>query len=150
MGRPNLYFEKVEPRLAELRLWAKAGATNAEIAQALDVGYSNFCSYISKYPELKDALRESRLSGVPEIKLALYRRALGFEYEEKKISIRREDGEDRQYIETVKKQALPDVGAIQTFLRNYDPNFRDKDSLTNDFRKLELELKKQIAEQNNF
>ena len=149
MGRPNLYIQKVKPRLAEIKEWAAAGATNHEIAAALGVGKSNFCSYIKKYQELKDSLQEGRMAGIPSVKLALYRRAVGFEYEEVRKSMRKtEDGETQQYIETTKKQALPEVRAIEIYLRNYDLNFRDHDALSYEFKKMEIELKEKAAEMN--
>lgn len=150
-GRPNAYTERIEPRIKEIIIWAKSGATNKEICSALGVSYSAFCDNLNKHKEFSDSLKEARLSGVPEVKLALYKRAIGFEYEEKKVSLKKdEDGETRQYVETTKKYALPDVGAIQTYLRNYTPDFRDKDKISYDFKEMELEIKKMLAEQNNF
>lgn len=150
-GRPNAYAEKIEPKMADIITWAKAGATNKEIASALGISYSTFLDHISKNVNFSDSLKEARLSGVPEVKLALYKRAIGFEYEEKKVSLKKdEDGETRQYVETTKKYALPDVGAIQTYLRNYTPDFRDRDKFTCSIKEMELEIKKMLAEQNNF
>lgn len=149
-GRPNAYEERIKPRIDEIILWARAGATNTEIASALGVGKSTFLDHLARNKELSDSLAQARMSGVPEVKMALLKRALGFEYEEKKISVRVEDGEKKQYIETTRKQALPDVGAIQVYLRNYTDDFRDRDKVTYDFKELELELKKMLAEQNNF
>lgn len=150
-GRPNAFKEKIEPRIEEIITWAKAGATNAEIAEALGVSYSTFTAHISKNTDFSDSLKQARLSGVPEVKLALYRRAVGFEYEEIKTSMKKdEDGEVRQYVEKIKKYALPDVGAIQTYLRNNTESFRDRDKSTYDFKKDEIELKKLIIENSQF
>lgn len=150
-GRPNAYTERIEPRKEEIVNWAKAGATNAEIATALGISYSTFMDHVSKNPDFSDSLKEARLSGVPEVKLALYKRAVGFEYEEKKTYMKKdEEGKMQQYTELTKKTALPDVGAIQTFLRNNTEDFRDRDKATYSFKEMELELRKMIAEQNNF
>lgn len=150
-GRPNAYMERIEPRRKEIIEWARAGATNKEIAIALGIGYSTFQEHIAKHPDFSEALKEARLSGVPMVKLALYRRAVGFEYEERKISQHKdEDGTIKDYVEVTKKQALPDVGACQVFLRNNTEDFRDKDKFTYDFKNLELELKREIVKQNDF
>lgn len=150
-GRPNAYKTKIEPRLKEIIEWARAGATNAEIASALGVGRSTFCDHVAKNKDLSDSLEEARLSGVPAVKMALFKRAVGFTYEEKKISRRKdEDGEIKEFIEITTKEALPDVSAIQVFLRNNSEDFRDKDSLTNEFKRMEIDLRKQIAENQNF
>lgn len=150
-GRPNAWTERIEPRKDEIVSWAKAGASNAEIAEALGIGYSTFCDHKSKNKDFSDSLKQARLSGVPMVKLALYKRATGFEYEEKKTYMKKdENGVTMTYTEITKKQALPDVGAIQTYLRNNTEDFKDRDKTTYDFKKAELELRKLIAEQNNF
>lgn len=150
-GRPNAWTEKIEPRKEEIVEWAKSGATNAEIAEALGIGYSTFCDHLSKNKDFSDSLKQARLSGVPMVKLALYKRALGFEYEEKKTYMKKdENGVTMTYTEITKKQALPDVGAIQTYLRNNTEDFKDKDKTTYDLKEAELELRKLIAENNSF
>lgn len=150
-GRPNAYDTLIKPKLNEIISWARAGATNAEICSALGIAPSTFQDHLAKNTDFSESLKEARLSGVPAVKMALYKRAVGFEYEEKKVSLKKDDdGITRQYIETIKKQALPDVGAIQTFLRNNTEDFRDRDKETYDFKKMELELRKLMAEHNNF
>lgn len=151
MARPNAWTEKIEPRIDEIIQWAKAGATNSEISEALGIGYSTFCDHIKKNPEFSDSLRQARLSGVPAVKLALMKRALGFEYEEVRTSIKKDDdGEVKQFIEKVKKYCPPDVGACQTFLRNNTEDFRDRSKLDYDFKEMEIELKKLQIESQNF
>lgn len=150
-GRPNAYKTKIEPRKDEILLWARSGATNAEIASALGIGYSTFLDHVKANPQFSDSLKEARLSGVPEVKLALYKRAIGFDYEEKKTYVKKDDnGTESRYTEITKKKALPDVGAIQTYLRNNTDDFRDRDKATYSFKEMELELRKQLQEQNNF
>ena len=150
-GRPNAWTEKIEPRKDDIVEWARAGATNAEIAEALGIGYSTFCDHLSKNKDFSDSLKQARLSGVPMVKLSLYKRAIGFEYEEKKTYMKKdENGVTMTYTEITKKQALPDVGAIQTYLRNNTEDFKDKDKTTYDLKEAELELRKLIAENNSF
>lgn len=149
-GRPNAYKERIEPRINEIIEWAKAGATNREIATALGVSYSTFLDHVSKHADLSDSLKEARLSGVPIVKLALYRRAVGFEYEEVKVSEVVDDGVSKTTTEIIKKQALPDVGACQVFLRNNTEDFRDKAKFDYDFKAKELELKQKLAERDDF
>lgn len=151
MGRPNAWTERIEPMKEKILLWAKAGATHKEIAVALDIGYSTFCDHLKRNPEFSDSLRLAKLSGVPEVKLALFNRATGFEYEEVKTSVKKDDdGEVRQYIEKIRKYCPPDVGACQTYLRNNTEDFRDRDKATYDFKDMELKLKKLQVESQNF
>lgn len=150
-GRPNAWTEKIEPRREEIIEWAKAGATNAEIAEALGVSYSTFMEHCSKNTDFSDSLKQARLGGVPLVKLALMKRALGFEYEETKSGMRPDkDGNMVAYTEITKKYALPDVGACQTFLRNNTEDFRDRDKTTYSMKEMELKLKKMLAERENF
>lgn len=150
-GRPNAYTEKIEPRKDEIVEWARAGATNAEIAEALGVSYSTFLDHTRKNPDFSDSLKQARLSGVPAVKLALYNRAIGMVTEDKKTYIKLdEDGKESKYTEITKKQHPPDVGAIQTYLRNNTDDFRDKDKATYSFKEMELELRKMLAERDNF
>lgn len=150
-GRPNAYTEVIEPRRDEIIEWARAGATGAEIAEALGIGYSTFRDHVNKNPDFSASLKQARLSGVPTVKLSLYRRANGFEYEETKTYIKVDpEGKESQYTEITKKQALPDVGAIQTYLRNNTEDFRDRDKATYDIKEVELELRRKIAENQMF
>lgn len=147
MARPNAWKERIEPRISEIMEWATAGATNKEIASALGVSYSSFMKHCSNQKEFSDSLREIRMSGVPIVRSALYKRAIGFEYEEKKTYIKQdEDGNQSKYTEITKKYALPDVSAIQIFLRNNADEFRDKDKQTYDFKEMELELRKMMID----
>lgn len=151
MGRPSKYETHVQPRLEEIKEWAKSGSTNKEIASALGIAVSSFCEYLNKYAEFSEAVSNSRLNGVASVKQALYKKAIGFEYEEKKTYKKKdEDGTESTYVEITKRQALPDINAIGMYLRNYDPEWLDSDKTTNDLKRMEFELRKQLAEQNNF
>lgn len=150
-GRPNAWTERIEPRKDEIVEWVRAGATNKEVAEALGVGYATFMDHVSKNPDFSDSLKQARLSGVPMVKLALMKRALGFFEEEVKTSVRKDDdGEVKQFIEKVRKYYPPDVGACQTFLRNNTEDFRDRAKMDYDFKSMELELKKLQVESQNF
>jgi hypothetical protein len=150
-GRPNIYETVIQPKQNEIIAWAKAGATNAEIASALGIGLSTLQDHISKHKDLSDALHTARRSGVPEVKLALYRRAIGYKYTEKKCGTRpNKDGEMVEYVEIVEKEALPALVAIQVFLRNFSDDFRDRAKTDYDFKALELELRKTLAERREF
>lgn len=147
VGRPGLYELRVLPRLDEIKEWARAGASHKEIAAALNVGYSTFTKYVKEQAELSSMLAEAQMSGVPEVKLALLKRALGYEYQEKKMSQRKdEDGVIREYMEITTKQVAPDVSAIAMYLRNNGDKWKDKDEFAYKFKKMELDLKKKMVE----
>lgn len=146
-GRPSKYDTHVKPRIEDIKEWAKAGCTNNEIAVALGVGKSNFCKYVQENQELQESLYESRTSSISEVKKALYKKCLGFDYEEKKMYKKKDsDGKEYTYTEIMTRHALPDSASIAMYLRNYDPTWQDKDATTNEFKRMELEIKKQMAE----
>lgn len=146
-GRPGKYESHVLPRLDEIKEWARVGATHREIAAALNVGYSTFTKYLNEHEELALLIEEAQMSGVPEVKLALYKRAVGYEYEEKKKSQRRDaDGVTREYLEVTLKQVAPDVNAIGMYLRNFGEGWKDKDEFAYKFKEMELDLKKKSLE----
>lgn len=146
-GRKGLYFKLVEPRLKEIEEWVRAGNTNTDIAKALGVSIQTFCEYLNKHPELDATVTDARKSAINEVKQALFRKAIGFEYEETKTYIKKDDdGKEYKYTERVKKKSLPDTGAIGMWLRNYDKEWRDKDNVTVEMKRLELELKQKMAE----
>lgn len=150
-GRPNLFTEIIEPRKDEIIDWVRAGATNAEIAEALGISYSTYMKHLSENTDFSDSLKQVRLSGVPSVKLALYNRAIGMITEDKKTYIKLdENGKESKYTEITKKQHPPDVGAIQTFLRNNTEDFRDRDKISYDFKSMELELRRMLIERDNF
>ncbi len=151
MGRTNLYIKLVKPRFDEITQWIKAGNTYGDIAKALGISIQSWCDYLNKYPEFSETVSNARKNAINEVKQALFRKAIGFEYEEKKTYIKKDDeGKEYKYTEIVKKQSLPDTGAMGMYLRNYDKEWKDKDWQTNEFKRLELELKEKIADKDNW
>lgn len=147
MARKSKYAEYVKPMLSKITEWSKSGATDEEICSALGIAQSTFYEYKKKYPELSEALRTGRQNVVLNIKAALYKRAIGFEYEERRGTQR--NGQLTN-IEIYKRYYPPDTTAAQLLLRNYDKTWRDKDVITSDLKQQEIDLRKAIAEANNF
>lgn len=145
-GRKSKYDDYVKPRLSDIKKWAAAGATETEICTALGVSVSSFNEYKKHFSELTDALRAGRQNVILEIKAALYKKAVGFKYEEK---VGRMKGDDMQ-TEIYERYSPPDATACAMLLRNYSDEWRDKDLQTTDFRRQEIAIKKALAESNNF
>ena len=151
MGRPSKYETHVKPYIKDIRKWVKAGATDEEIAKGLGVALSTLSSYKNQFSELSEAFARGRVNVVLDIKAAMLKKALGFTYEEKKQYIKQgEDGEKTQYTEINQRYCVPSETAGAMLLRNYDPNWKDRDSISNEMRKQELELRKAIAKSSNF
>lgn len=146
-GRKSKYDEYVKPYLNQITEWARSGATEKEICDALGIVQSTFYEYKKQYSELSNALRTGRQTVILNVKAALYKKAIGFEYEEKR-GIKK--GDKVVSTEIYKKYSPPDSTAAAMLLRNYEEEWRDKDSVQTDFKRQEIEIKKALAEANNF
>lgn len=151
MGRPSKYETDVKPHIDDIKKAVEAGATVEEIAKAFNIAVSTLHKYKAEKKELKDAFARGREHIVFEIKGALLKKALGFEYEEeKKVGKKDAKGENIILVEKYKRYSVPSETAAAMLLRNYDPEWLDKDNISTELRKQEIELKKAIAEANNF
>lgn len=146
-GRKSKYDEYVKPYLKQISEWKKSGATDEEISVALGIALSTFSDYKNKYSELSDALRVGKQTVILNVKAALYKKAIGFEYEEKR-GVKK--GDKVVSTEIIRRYSPPDTTAAAMLLRNYDDKYRDKDSAQTDFKRQEIEIKKALAEANNF
>ena len=150
-GRKSVYDTQIEPHIEEIRQAVKNGATVAEIAKALGIAKSTLCKYMAEKPELKDAFAHGRAQIVIDIRGALLKKALGYEYQEKKQYIKKDDdGEAVTYTEITTKHQPPSETAGAMLLRNYDDTWLDRDSISTQLKQQELELKKAIANDNSF
>lgn len=151
MGRPSRYETEIKPHIAEIKKAVESGATVEEIASAFGIAVSTLHKYKAEKKELKDAFARGRAKIVFEIKAALLKKALGFEYEEeKRVGRKDKDGENIILVEKYKRQCLPSETAAAMLLRNYDENWRDNDKASAEIKKQGTELRKAIAEANNF
>lgn len=142
-GRPSKYDTDVKPRLEEISEWLRIGATDKEIAENLGIAAATFGEYKKKYSEFSEFVKNNRRRPVQDIKAALYRKAVGFTYSEKKIII---EGDEVVREEIYEKYSLPDPASAMILLKHWA---RDE-GWTNDpaflaLKKRELELKEQAA-----
>lgn len=142
-GRKSKYDTHVAPRLQEIEWWCREGLTEIEICKRLDVAESTFNNYKREFSELMESLKKGKEIADYQVEDALYKRAIGYEYEE----------ETRQLTESgaftttkiVTKHVSPDTGAIALWLKN-----RKRDSWQNtntlDERLKQEQIKKAKAE----
>lgn len=151
MARPSKYDKEIKPHLKEIKKAVEAGATIEEIAKAFNVAASTIYKYKADKKEFSEIFTRGRAQVVFEIKAALLKKALGFEYEEeKRVGKKDKDGENIILVEKYKRYSPPSETAARMLLNNYDENWRDNDNATAELKKQEMELKKAIAEANNF
>lgn len=150
-GRKSKYDTEIKPHLKEIETAVKNGATVKEIAAAFDIAESTIYKYKAEKAEFSAAFVRGRASIVIEIRGALLKKALGFEYEEEKRVGRKDGkGENVVLVEKYKRYSPPSETAAAMLLRNYDETWLDKDSATTQLKQQEFELRKAIADSNNF
>lgn len=160
-GRKNRYETHVAPFFPQILEWLSNGATEKQIAEKLGVGYSTWSDYKVKYQELGEILEKGRRNLVADLRGALVKKALGFDYTETKTvsehvemppemrevllnsGFTREQIEQANLIKTevMNKHATPDVAALNLALKNYDKDDWSNDWQNYELRKKELELK---------
>lgn len=150
-GRKSKYETHIAPHLEQIRTAVKNGATVKEIADALGIAESTLNKYKAEKTELSAAFACGRANIILDIRGALLKKALGYEYQEKKQYIRKDEkGENVTYTEITTKHQPPSETAAAMLMRNYDENWLDKDNITMQLKQQELELRKSIADSNNF
>lgn len=76
MARPSKYQTHVEPRLNEIKAWARDGATEEEIAKRLRVSVSSFYEYKKEFSEFSESLKSAHAYD-DEVVNALHKNTLG-------------------------------------------------------------------------
>ena len=151
MARKSKYDEYVKPHLKQIEQWKKVGATDEQICEQLSISTTSFYEYQKKYSEFADALKKGKTALVMDLRGELARISFKHTLETKKQYIRQdlETGHKTQYTEITTKEVDGDIAAINLLLKNLDDNWsNDPQNLA--LRKQELELRKAIAEANNF
>ena len=151
MGRPSKYDTDIKPYIEDIRKAVEAGATVQEIATAFGIAESSIYKYKKEKKEFAKAFARGREKVVIEIKAALLKKALGFNYEEeKRVGRKDKNGENIVLVEKYTRYCVPSETAANMLLRNYDENWRDNDKATAELKKQEADLRKSIAAANNF
>ncbi len=123
-GQANLTYHC--DMLPIVRKMAKAGMTELEIADSLDVAPITFKQWQSKYPRLLNALELGRKQSIKRVTRALYHRSVGYSYDAERVF-----NDKGNIVKTVQREHVaPDVNAIKFYLSNKDPeNWQDRSNL---------------------
>lgn len=106
----------------------RRGLSQSDACKSAGCSVSQFHEWKNKYPEFADdvkkALQEFRASMVPRLENALFKRALGYEFDEVKTESFPDGG---KRVTTTRKHFAPDVGALVFALCNLAPgSWRNK------------------------
>lgn len=143
-GKRNLYETLVKPRLKEIEQWISEGQKEKEVYEALGVSRESFYKYKREHSELAETIKKGRQKPIGELKNALFKRAIGFQYVETKEV---EDSDGYKRTERYVKSALPDPTSALILLKHWAKD----EGWTGDpqmlaLRKKELKLKEQQIE----
>lgn len=127
-------YEDTFPEVAEG--YARRGLSDSDIAKNLGISLQSYYDYQKKYPDFLEAIQRGKRPANIIVENALYKRCVGFEYDEVTQEIGK-DEKGKQVIrkKTVKKHVVPDVNAIRFWLTNREPelwkNFREESGADN-------------------
>ena len=149
-GRKSKYETDIKPRFDEITHWLRSGASEKQIYENLGITKDTFYRYKRNYKEFYDLLKNGRQALVMQLRNTLIKKAMGFEYTEVKQYAREENGNKVTYVEKTTKTALPDVAALNLCLKNYDPDNWANDPQALKMKEKELELRREIAEKDDW
>lgn len=101
--------------------WARQGLTDEQIASNIGIGTTTFYTWVDRFPVIRESLKKGKAPVDFEVENALYKRAVGFEYEETETLIEEVNGETKKKVKRIKRTALPDTSAIIFWLKNRKP-----------------------------
>jgi hypothetical protein len=115
MARKSTYTPDMPERVKN---YCRNGLVESQICKNIGIGHTQFNVWKQRYPELAEALKEGKASAVSEVENAIFKRAIGYEYEEVTTSIQNKGKEQYTEVKKVKKQIAGDVTAQIFILKN--------------------------------
>ena len=121
MSKPS-YATHVEPKLNLVEYWARNGVIDKDIAHNLGIGYRTLSTYRKKHKPLEQALIVGKEEADAMVVSALFKRAIGYEYEEVKTVIEQTGAgknlKENKRVEKTKKVLPPNITAQIYWLKN--------------------------------
>jgi len=121
VGRKNRYLILVKPRLETIRAWKRRGLTEKEIYTNLGISHQTLATYKREHGELLEVLKSGKADADAQVESALFKRALGYEYEETKTYLDNTGtgkGKGKAKVEKTTKKVEPNVTAQIFYLKN--------------------------------
>lgn len=128
------YDTHVLPKLLLIEAWARDGLTDEDICNNLDISVASFHNYKRDHVEFLESLKVSKPEADIRVENMLYKRAMGYSYEEVTYeAIEFKQGENSipaTKVKTVVKEVVPDTTAQIFWLKNRKPKeWRDKQEI---------------------
>lgn len=149
------YDTHVKPRLNEIKQWVEDGATDTEMIKALEVSRPAFYKYIKQHEELDQIIKEGRTAKVKELKAVLFKKALGGQRVSKEEYELDKGTGEMVLVKQIIANDPANLTAIMILLKHWDKNEDGTCKWSNEpaaieIKQKELELKREIAEENNW
>lgn len=128
-GCKSKWESHVKGRLLTIKMWRQNGVIEKDVCKNLGISHDSLARYKRRHPELCEVLKISKEDATAKVVDALFKRAIGYEYEEKRTVGTKAKGKPLVIgrIETIKKQVAPDVIAQMFYLQNRcSQNWRDR------------------------
>lgn len=122
------YHEWLEPEgLLRIEGWARDGLTDEQIAEKMGIAVATLYNWKNDYLEILEALKKGKEVVDRQVESALFKRAIGYEYDE--VKEKYECGVLTERTVT-KKMVVPDTTAQIFWLKNRKPEqWRDKQEI---------------------
>lgn len=142
----------VRDNLERIKQWKKLGATDEQIFRQLGISKTTWYKYLNENADFADALKTGVEAFAIELKGELARQAFKHTLETKKqyIKVDLETGHKTQYTEITTKEVDGNIGAAHLLLKNIDPENWKENWDSYEFKKQELEIRKQLADNSGF
>lgn len=147
-----------EEGLLRIEAWARDGLVDTQIAKNIGISPTTLYDWKKKYPEISESLKRGKEVVDIQVENALFRRALGYSYEEvtKEVVIDESTGEEKLTVtKVVSKEVSPDATSMIFWLKNRMPEvWRDRKeteltggiSLNDPFKDLTTDELRKLAE----
>ena len=138
--------------LEQIKKWKRLGATDEQIAKQLGISRSTWYEHIKNNSELSDAIKTSVEYFVMDLRGELARQAFKHTLETKKSYIKKDQvtGHETKYTEITSKEVDGNIGAVHLLLKNLDSEHWKENWDNYEFKKQELEIRKQLADNAGF
>ena len=113
-------WDRISERLTEIESWARDGHSEKEIFIMLGLSSATWQRYKRDHKELKDALNRGYEFSLPKVIPALFKSAIGYQYNE--VTQERDKNGNLITTKIVTKEVQPNVSAIMNILKNKFPN----------------------------
>lgn len=122
VGRPSKY----NPAFCEIaHTLAAEGATDVEIADALEIHVATYYRFKAEHPEFREATQLGKEAADDRVEVSLFHRAVGYTHDAVKIFM--PAGASAPVMAPYREHFPPDTAAASLWLRNRRPDkWRDK------------------------